>query len=112
MTDEKRHVIHHEFFHVLDKAYNGPDATSNDPVWNSLNEPDFKYNKNSDFTVTRWYSGYIDHPQKGFVNKYSMTKPGEDKAEIYAALCMPDQAKTLDGWASSRMKSWQGKLDI
>ena len=67
----------------------------------ALNEPNFEYNKNGDFTITRWYSGYIDHPQKGFVNKYSMTKPGEDKAEIYAALMRPDQAKTVDGWARS-----------
>ena len=35
-TDQKRHVVHHEFFHVLDKAYNGPDATTNDPAWKRI----------------------------------------------------------------------------
>jgi hypothetical protein len=102
-NDEKRHIIHHEFFHILDKKYNGNNIIEDDPLWSSLNSEDFKYKKNynAKIKISRWYSGYIDHPQKGFVNEYAMTYPGEDKAEIYAALCMPDQEKTLDEWSKS-----------
>jgi hypothetical protein len=96
-TDDKRRVIYHEFFHVLDRAYNKPD----DPWWQSLNDPNFVYTHNYDISINRRCPGNMDYPQNGFVTKYAMISPAEDKAVIYAALSVPAQAKTLDGWAKS-----------
>jgi hypothetical protein len=96
--DFRRYVIHHEFFHVLDRAY---PAHDNDPVWSGFNEESFKYENDSKTGLANSHAGVMNHPQKGFINLYSMSRMSEDKAEIYEALRMPGKAKILGEWARS-----------
>lgn len=79
-------ALHHELFHVMDRRDDG--TTSEDPAWTALNPPGFKYGprpKGADFA--------------GFASLYGMTKPGEDKAEVYANLMVRPQ------WTTERAAS-------
>ena len=87
------HVIHHEFFHLLEQELNGS-AYFKDPEWAKLNPKNFKYGKggkeqrgNDNFALV--------HPQSGFINRYSTSALEEDKAEIYAALFISAERKKI-----------------
>ena len=87
------HVIHHEFFHLLEQELNGS-AYFKDPEWAKLNPKNFKYGKggkeqrgNDNFALV--------HPQSGFINRYSTSAIEEDKAEIYAALFISAERKKI-----------------
>ena len=60
-----RHVIHHEYFHMVEEQVNGS-AYFKDPKWAALNTKGFKYgsggDKMRDGNVTP-----LTHPQAGFV---------------------------------------------
>lgn len=79
-----RHVIHHEFYHMLEEQLYGS-AYYQDPLWHALNTPDFRYGKggaadrNSQVAV-------FSHPAPGFVNQYAMSGIEEDKAELWAII--------------------------
>lgn len=92
------HVIHHEFFHLLEQELNGS-AYFKDPAWAKLNPPGFKYGAggkhqrgNDNFALV--------HPQPGFINRYSMASIEEDKAEIYAALWIPVERNKITAMAA------------
>ncbi len=92
------HVIHHEFFHLLEQELNGS-AYFKDPEWAKLNPKNFKYGKggkhqrgNNNFA--------FKHPQAGFINRYSTSGLEEDKAEIYAALFIPAERKKINAMAA------------
>ena len=93
------HVIHHEFFHLLEQELNGS-AYFKDPEWAKLNPKNFKYGKggkeqrgNDNFALV--------HPQSGFINRYSTSALEEDKAEIYAALFIPAERKKITAMAAN-----------
>ena len=92
------HVIHHEFFHLLEQELNGS-VYFKDPEWAKLNPKNFRYGKggkkqrgNDNFALV--------HPQSGFINRYSTSALEEDKAEIYAALFIPGERKKINAMAA------------
>ena len=86
----KRHVIHHELYHMLEEQLYGS-AFYFDPLWAQLNLPDFKYGGGG-ATARGSDVAALDHPHEGFVNKYAMSGLEEDKAEIWASMW------TLESW--------------
>jgi hypothetical protein len=93
----QRHVIHHEFYHMVEKQFNG-DAYWKDPNWIKLNDDDFKYGSGGAFEQGGSNMYEISHPRKGFVNLYSMSAPEEDKAEVYACLFVNGERQKLNEW--------------
>ena len=86
----KIHVIHHEFYHMLEEQFNG-DSKWKDPVWNSFNI------NNSVYRGKRTYYS-ISHPEKGFVSSYALTVLKEDKAETFAVLFSRESYKKVRVW--------------
>ncbi len=68
-------TVHHELFHLLDQRDDG--SSTADPAWEKLNPAGFRYDPS-----TR-ASGRFEDDLEGFLNTYSMTAVGEDKAEIF-----------------------------
>lgn len=98
----QRHIIHHEFYHLIDFELNG-DAYWADPAWLALKNKAFKYGKGgagayADKT-TSWFA--LFHPALGFVNRYSMLGVEEDKAEIFAPLFLKSERMKLGLWMRS-----------
>jgi hypothetical protein len=92
----QRHVIHHEFYHMIEEQLNG-DAYYKDPVWASFNPAGFSYGNGGKYE--RGENAYpVTHPQTGFINIYSASALEEDKAEIYAALFTEGQDKLMKKW--------------
>ncbi len=89
----RRHVIHHEFYHLTEEQLNG-DAFFRDPEWAALNDPDFAYGKGG-ITARGRDETALNNPRRGFINKFSMSGLEEDKAEIYAALFVGDERKKI-----------------
>jgi hypothetical protein len=92
----QRHVIHHEFYHMIEEQLNG-DAYYKDPAWAAFNTEGFNYGKGGKFE--RGENAFpFTHPQTGFINIYSMSALEEDKAEIYAALFTDGEKEKLEKW--------------
>lgn len=91
-----RHVIHHEFYHMVEEQLNGS-AYFKDPKWARLNPSGFKYglggDKMRDPNVTP-----LRHQQKGFVNLYSTSGLEEDKAEMWAVMFCSTEWKKVSPW--------------
>lgn len=82
-----RKLTHHEFYHCVQRQQFGSLA---DRGWTTLNSPDFVYgpgglaaNHGSDRTF--WVMP-AEEWGTGFLNRYSMSAPEEDQAEIFAHL--------------------------
>ncbi|GEM_PF-826216 len=71
-----RAKAHHELFHFLD--YRDDLTSEKDDAWEKLNPEGFRYDPKK-----TGYGG-LDDSEKGFLNKYSHTGVGEDKAEVFA----------------------------
>lgn len=78
-----RHVLHHEFFHVIDYADDG--QVYRDASWLKLNPPSFRYGRGGQF-VRQSSAAACTHPRAGFLNAYQMSGVEEDKAELFAYL--------------------------
>ncbi len=91
-----QHVIHHEYFHMLEEEWNGS-AYFKDPEWAKLNPKKFHYGaggaaaRNPSVTTLR-------RPRPGFVNGYAMSGLEEDKAEVWALLFVPREWRLLAKW--------------
>lgn len=93
-TIYQRHVIHHEFYHMIEEQFNG-DAYWKDPNWAKFNDKNFKYGKGG-ATVQGQSNVYeLTHPKKGFINLYSMSALEEDKAEIFASLFVKAESRKI-----------------
>ena len=93
-TTYMQHVIHHEFYHMIEEEAFGT-SYYKDPKWNEFNIEGFKYGKGG--SKARGSDQYsLSHPHKGFINKYSMSGLEEDKAEIYAILYVKEELKILE----------------
>ncbi len=86
----KAHVIHHEFYHMLEEQFNG-NGRWKDPVWNSFNINNDAYGGGR-----KYY--FINYPEKGFVSSYSFTVLEEDKAEVFAILFSKENYKKVRVW--------------
>ncbi len=67
-----RETIHHEIFHVIDRF--GIDESR----WQALNLQSFRY--------SAYAAAMVGELPYGFVSRYSMTAPGEDRAEIFGLM--------------------------
>lgn len=76
--------IHHELFHVLDLRDDG--LPTSDPAWEKLNPSEFRYDPATPA------SGRFEDDLQGFLNTYSMTGVGEDKAEVFGQLMIRGRA--------------------
>jgi len=80
-------VIHHEFYHCVQRRQFG---AFGDRGWAALNSPDFVYGPgglaaNYGADPTFWVMP-AEEWGNGFLNQYSMSAPEEDQAEIFAHL--------------------------
>jgi hypothetical protein len=89
-----RHVVHHEFYHMLEEEWNG-DPYYRDPNWAIMNEKDFKYGTGGADAYGRGDVWSFVHPKPGFLNVYSTYGLEEDKAEIWAVLFVPENWKLV-----------------
>ncbi len=80
-----RHVIHHEFYHMLEQEWHG-NAYFKDPDWAALNVSEFKYGNGGSDAYGRGDVWSFVHPKPGFLNIYSTYGLEEDKAEVWAVL--------------------------
>lgn len=93
----QRHVIHHEFYHMIEEEING-NVYWKDPEWMEFNEKNFKYGRGGHKVQSNNKMYNMVHPKKGFVNLYSMSGLEEDKADIYASLFVGVEHEMLLGW--------------
>lgn len=87
--DYQSHVIHHEFFHMID--YKDDGVLYGDERWSALNPPDFRYGPGGRHVQHVPGVGRIDERTPGFINAYARSGVEEDKAETFAFLMVrPD----------------------
>ncbi|RYX82890.1 hypothetical protein EON83_17430 [bacterium] len=100
--DYQRHIIHHEFYHMIDFELNN-NAYWKDPAWMAFNQPAFKYGNGGASAYQKgpinWYE--MSHPETGFVNHYSTTGVEEDKSELFATLFVKSEANKLADWSQT-----------
>jgi hypothetical protein len=89
-----RHVVHHEFYHMLEHEWNGS-THYQDPNWARLNDKGFKYGDGGTQAYGRGDVWSFIHPRPGFMNLYSTYGLEEDKAEVWAVLFVPDNWKLV-----------------
>ncbi|MHC4777443.1 MAG: hypothetical protein ACYTFG_02570 [Planctomycetota bacterium] len=93
----QRHVIHHEFYHLIEEQFHGT-PYFRDREWKQLNWPGFRYGRGG--RTAQAGSVYVlTHPGMGFINVYSMSGLEEDKAEIFAILFVEEEYRTVRKWA-------------
>lgn len=85
-----RRAIHHEFSHEVEFAVHGS-PNNPDTIWSGFNPTSFKYGQ-----TTR--DPYAIHPDSGFINAYSQTAIGEDKAVVASYLFSNSESKQLADW--------------
>lgn len=76
------HVLHHEFFHLIDHADDG-DVYS-DATWAALNPTTFRYGNGGVNAQTTRNTGVLTDNIPGFLTHYATTGVEEDKAELFA----------------------------
>ncbi len=84
-----RHVVHHEFYHMLEQEWNGS-AYYKDQTWAKFNEKDFVYGTGGSEAYGHGDVWSFVHPKPGFINLYSTYGLEEDKAEVWAVMFVPD----------------------
>lgn len=98
-TQVWRWAIHHELFHVLDRAL--VDTPAAERRWANLNSPGFEYGGQElrdALDVTGEDPG--GEPEvPGFLDHYAMVSPEEDRAELFA--CMVVQPERLRAFAAA-----------
>lgn len=93
----QRHVVHHEFYHLLEEQVQG-NVYYKDPTWAAFNPAAFSYGSGG-VNAQSGPQYALVHPQTGFINLYSMSGLEEDKAEVFAALMLPAESKLLEAWS-------------
>ncbi len=76
------HVLHHEFFHLIDNADDGD--VYRDDAWSALNPTGFRYGNGGVNAQTTRNTGALTDTIPGFLTHYATTGVEEDKAELYA----------------------------
>ncbi len=82
--DYQRCVIHHDYFHILDKYADG--LVYEDEGWVALNRPGFSYGSHGMTPPRGLWSGAMTGRYPGFLTHYATTALEEDKAEVFAHL--------------------------
>lgn len=76
----QRLVIHHEFFHLIDRRMG---RLNRDREWSGLNPPSFHYGNGGDQMRTSGV-GQLTDKIPGFLTPYATSAVEEDKAELFA----------------------------
>jgi hypothetical protein len=105
----QRHVIHHEFYHMIEQELNGS-AYWKDPIWSDFNHSNFNYGNGGVTMQENANASVFSHPQVGFLNLYSQSGHEEDKAEIFASLFVKQEYTKLKQW-SQKDKVLKNKMD-
>lgn len=79
-----RHVIHHDFFHIVDVRDDG--LLYEDERWRILNPDDFQYGKGGAAALDNSATGILTNKYPGFLTHYATTGVEEDKAEVFSHL--------------------------
>ena len=74
-------AVHHEVFHALDYA---DGDLWNDPAWDALNRPDFRYGGGGRTMQELKGAGAWDPDRAGFLTQYATSGNEEDKAEMFS----------------------------
>lgn len=90
-----RHVVHHEFYHMLEQQLYGT-AYYQDPAWLALNPAGFAYGNGGAMTRQAEAAAF-SHPAPGFLNGYAMSGIEEDKAEIWTVIWASDSWQQVNG---------------
>jgi hypothetical protein len=115
----QRHVIHHEFYHLIEEEIN-KNPYWKDPQWARFNQKGFSYGEGGAKVQGNSNVYLFTHPAPGFINLYALSALEEDKAEIYASLFICSEYELIAGWAvedgalASKigyMKGFLGRLD-
>ena len=81
---------------MLEEAIHG-NGYYYDPTWAHFNSPNFRYGSGG-ASMQAGHLSIFNHPALGFVNHYAMSGLEEDKAEIFAALMVPEERQQLANW--------------
>ena len=79
-----RAVIHHEFFHMIDRLDDG--ELYGDARWAALNPPGTRYGKGGENAQGRSDTSVPTEAYPGFLTHYATTGVEEDKAETFARM--------------------------
>jgi hypothetical protein len=102
-----RVVMHHEFFHLLDKRQRG--SIFEDPAWDALVPRFFDYGDGGRFAQWDRGGAELSTGSPGFVTRYARTGLEEDKAETFAHL-MVDLEDVLERTATDAVLAAKVKL--
>ncbi len=85
-------TLHHEIFHILDKKLSL--EKTEEVNWESLNGKGFTYGPAPSSMLSNPSVAVPDESVAGFLNKYSTSEPGEDRAEVFSfMMTRPDYIK-------------------
>lgn len=95
-----RLLIHHELAHALDRQFTLPESPTDLRAWNGLQPKghDWGGGGSKYIRLGLTVANADSHPMPGFVSFYSSASPAEDKAEIWAYLCVAEKRTALEGW--------------
>lgn len=88
LNDTLAQDLYHEVFHVIDSYVLSSCVRYDD--WEELNPYGFEYDYDYIQNQTREDYEYLDGEQQAFIDMYSMSFPGEDRARIMEYAMMPD----------------------
>lgn len=80
-----RHVLHHDFFHMVDASL--PEPKQIEKEWSSLNPVTFRYGKGGWF-MQSGNVGALREDLAGFLDEYATSAIEEDRAEVFGHLLM------------------------
>ena len=89
--------IHHELYHLIEARLFG-DYYHRDPRWLALNPAGVTYGNGG----ASAYGGVfhnLGHPRPGFVSRYALYGPEEDKAEVFGWMMTPGYAARVMQWS-------------
>lgn len=98
-------TFYHELFHLMDNRIICSSSIYDD--WNSLNPKEFDYDYDYIENQLREDYQYLEGDNRAFIDMYSMSYPGEDRARLMEYAMMPDN---VDCFTSEIMQNKLRKL--
>ena len=88
LGDALEQTLYHEMFHVIDSYVLSSCVLYDD--WEDLNPRGFEYDFDYIQNQTREDNQYLEEDSRSFIDMYSMSYPGEDRARIMEFAMMPN----------------------
>ncbi|MBH9575453.1 hypothetical protein [Inhella proteolytica] len=89
---------HHELYHFIDHRLFGH-YYPRDPAWQALNPAGAPYGAGGATAYGKNFQN-LGHPQAGFVSRYALYGPEEDKAELFGWLLTPGYRERVLAWSA------------